>query len=203
MRYFHYFFMGVTTLVLLTACTTPSAMGYRSGNLYMQTDNVVTALKGREVAQKRTNFSSMFLQQKTLQLEAGNLAVYEFARTDLSYEFEPPLSRILDVIFDTRRKILIYARGGFFAYQIAIPGRGILNLVAEFGDSQELKLFYGMNNRQFNRILNRLDPNAPPPYYKQVITFRQNDQAVVTKWDDMKVHFYPLVVPLPRLMMPF
>jgi hypothetical protein len=49
-------------------------------------------------------------------------------------------------------------------------------------------------------MLKQLDPDAKGAYYKQVITLQDERHAIFSKWDTQKVHFVPLVVPLPRLM---
>jgi hypothetical protein len=190
-------------LFFIVGCSTSSNIGYQNGFLYLQLEDVLVEMKGTPVAQKRTNFKSLFLEQTVLQTQEGNLLVYENARTDLSYEFEPTLMRTLDVVFETRKKIPLYIKAHLHAYQIILPNGQILNVIAQQNDSQQLKLLYGMSTQQLNRILRKLDPGAQKAHYGNVITLKDPEYAILTKWDDMKVHFYPLVVPLPRLMMGF
>jgi len=195
------YFTGLLILFMMTACGTYSHMGYKESTYYFQVEQNTAKLDAVVTAKKMTNFSSLFLQQTILQTKEGNLIVYENARTDLSYEFGPTLMRTIDVIFETRQKTPLLIKGHMHAYQVIVPGKGILNLIALQNDSQQIKLLYGMSTGQFNNILQQLDPSAPQAYYQNVITFQNKESAVLTKWDDMKVHFYPLVVPLPRLMM--
>jgi hypothetical protein len=197
------YFAGVCCALLINGCGTYSGIGWHNGSLYFQLDKKVTQLKGMPVAQKRTNFKSLFLNQTVLQTKRGSLLVYEDAETDLEYEFEPTMMRIINVIFETRKKILLYARGNLQAYQVILPNGQLLNLIAQQSTTQELKLLYGMSTPELNRILKELDPAAPTARYSKVVTFSDPKDAIMTKWDDMKVHFYPLVVPLPRLMMGF
>jgi hypothetical protein len=188
-------------ILLLNACGTSSGMGYHQGNLYFRMEETIAQISSTPVASKRTNFKSLFLTQTVLKTEAGNLIVYEDARTDLSYEFEPTLMRTINVIFETRKKVPLYIRGHLHAYQVILPGGKILNLIAQQDNTQHLKLLYGMSTPQLNRMLKQLDPSAPNAPYSRVVSLKDPEHAVLTKWDDMKVHFYPLVVPLPRLMM--
>ena len=92
-------------LFFLGGCGTLSNIGLQNGFLYLQVEDVLVELKGTPVAQKRTNFKSLFLEQTVLQTKEGNLLVYENARTDLSYEFEPTMMRTIDVVMETRKKI--------------------------------------------------------------------------------------------------
>jgi hypothetical protein len=176
-------------------------MGYHQGDIYLQIEDTTTQLSAVPVATKRTNFKSLFLTQSVLRTKEGNLVVYEDARTDLDYEFEPTLMRIINVIFDSRKKVALYIHGHLHAYQVILPDGKVLNLLAQQDNTQHLKLFYGMSTPQLNRILKKLDPSAPAAHYSRVVTLNDPQHAIMTKWDDMKVHFYPLVVPLPRLMM--
>jgi hypothetical protein len=113
------------------------------------------------------------------------------------------MMRTIDVVMETRKKIPLYIKANLHAYQIILPDGRILNLIAQQDDSQQLKLLYGMSTRQMDHILEKLAPSGRKTYYRDVITLSDPEHAILTKWDDMKVHFYPLVVPLPRLMMGF
>jgi len=195
-------FAILSVLLLMTACgRTPSDMTYRQGSLYLQAGENSLRLEGIPVTEKRTNFKSLFLHQTVLQTKEGNLLVYENAHTDLSYEFDPTLMRIINVVFETRRKVPVLTKGDLHAYQVILSNGTILNLIAQQNNTQSLTLLYGMSTSQFSHILKQLDPDAPAPYYQKVVTLSNPTHAIRTKWDDMKIHFYPLVVPLPRLMM--
>jgi hypothetical protein len=203
MRKYKQLILLLAVSFLISACGSRSGLGYQDGHLYVQMEDVVMQMQETPVAKKRTNFKSLFLNQTVLRTKAGNLWVYEDARTDFSYEFEPTMMRTLDVIFETRRKIPVYARAHLHAYQVILPSGQILNVIVQQDDSQHLKLLYGMSTQELNRILKQIDPSAPLAHYTQVVTIKDPRHAILTKWDDMKVHFYPLVVPLPRLMMGF
>ena len=184
-----------------TACMPVlSHIGYQNGYIVFQRADRFVRIKGIPIAQKRENFTSLFLTQTLLKLKEGNLVVYEKANTDLQYEFEPTLTRIVNVIFETRRKILLYHKDHFYAYQLILPNGSLLNLIAQQSESQELQLLYGMTTTQLNQILHAIDNEAPEAKYKNVITLHNPSHAILTHWDIKKVHIYPLVVPLPRFL---
>lgn len=202
----HRFRQGIAFLLLsllISACSAPSGIGYQNGYLYFHLEDVLVEIKSSPIAQKRTNFKSLFLDQTVLSTKEGNLLVYENARTDLSYEFDPTLMRIINVIFETRKKIPVYIKAHLHAYQIVLPNGQLLNLIAQQDNTQHIKLLYGMSTAQLNNILKKLDPAASQAHYNRVLSLKNHRHAIMTKWDDMKVHFYPLVVPLPRLMTGF
>jgi len=192
---------ALLTFFLLTGCGgTLSQIGYRDSHLSIRMDEAVTQLHAVPLAQRTDNYKSLFIYQHILKLDEGNLVVYEDAKTDLQYEFEPTMMRIVDVVFETRKKVLVYSRDHLRAYQMILSGDKILNLIVQQSESQELQLLYGMTTPQLNRILKSLDPAAPKAYYTSVITIHHPKEAIQTHWDVKKVHFYPLVVPLPRFV---
>jgi len=194
---------AVLPFLFTNGCSSSYAtLGYRDQTVYVQLENVLTQLHAQPITQKRTNFSSLFLKQQILRTEKGNLIILETAQTDLSYEFEPTIDRIVNVLFNTRRKVLLYAGGGLFVYQVILENGQVINLIAEKSENQRIKLLYGLTNSQIMQILKVLMGYAVKlPYHGMSINGVKH--AFLTQWTDMNVHFYPLVVPLPRLMMPF
>lgn len=195
---------AVLPFLFTNGCSSSYAtLGYRDQTVYVQLENVLTQLHAQPMTQKRTNFSSLFLKQQILKTEKGNLIVLETAQTDLSYEFEPTIDRIVNVLFDTRRKAVLYAANGLFVYQVILPDGYVVNLIAEKSENQSLKLLYGLTDSQMAQMLNVLTGHTVKLPYTHVMSIHYANRALMTKWTDMNVHFYPLVVPLPRLMMPF
>jgi hypothetical protein len=186
--------------LLLSACGTLSHIGYRDGALVISMDQAVSELHAVETAKRIDSYKSLFVYQHILRLKEGNFVVYEDAKTDIQYEFEPTMMRTIDVVFETRKKVLVYAHAHLHAYQLFLPNGKILNLIAQQSESQELQLLYGMSSAQMDRLLHSLDPHAPATPYRDVLVIRDPHHALQTHWDVQKVHFYPLVVPLPRLL---
>ena len=189
------------TLLLLTAifflggCGV-SGIDHSQNRLSLQVEQNQVLLDADLLQKKEDNFSILFLSQKILRLKEGNIVVLEEARTDDLYEFSPPIMTIISVIFETRSIINVYARNNLYAYQLALPNKQILNVIAQKDETQSLKFIYGMSNRQFNTMLKQLDPNAPIAPYKDVIRLNSTNNAVLSKWDTRKIQFYPLVRPL-------
>jgi len=174
---------------------------YRNGRLSLQLEKGISALKASTILEKKTNFVSLFLQQSVLALKEGNLVVFENARTDLSYEFEPMLVRTVGVVFETRKRIPLFYHDHLYVCQLILSDGHLLNLIAWQYDSQQLKLLYGMSNQELAALLQPLVPDLILPFAGEGLKLYHPKDAILTHWDDRKVHFYPLVVPLPRLMM--
>jgi hypothetical protein len=178
-------------------------MGYQNHQLYMQVANNHLSLSGEVIHKKLTNFVSLGLYQYLIKLKNGEMVVYEDARTDLSYEFEPSIHRIIQIVFDAKYLVPIYGEGHLYAYQVVMPNDRVLNLIGYQSDTQDLKLVYGMSTKTFNSMIHALNPNAKGATYTQVLKVGNQNNPFISKWDDMKVHFVPLVVPYGKFMAPF
>ncbi len=176
-----------------------SNLSYDNRQLTVQVEKVYLQMDGTLLSERRDNFSSLFLSQKVVRLAEGNLVVYEDARTDLSYEFEPPITRSIKIIFEAKSIIMVYGKSHLYAYQLILKNGKILNVVAQQGDTQQLKFVYGLSTAQLNKMLMQLDPDAVGAHYKQVSRPIDEHEAILSKWDVQKVHFVPLVVPLARM----
>ncbi len=189
-----------TTAILMLSSCGMSNLSYDNKQLTIQVEKEYLQMNGTLLNERRDNFSSLFLSQKILRLDEGNLVVYEDARTDLNYQFDPTTTRSIEVIFEAREVIRVYGKSLLFAYQLILKDGRILNVIAQQDDDQYLRILYGMSTAQLNKMLKQVDPDAREAYYKQVIIIQDEQHAIFSKWDVKKIHFYPLVVPLRRLM---
>jgi len=189
-----------TIAILMISGCGMSHLSYDNKLLTVQVEKEYLQMNGTLLNERRDNFSSLFLSQKILRLDEGNLVVYEDARTDLNYQFDPTTTRSIEVIFEAREVIRVYGKSLLFAYQLILKDGRILNVVAQQDDDQYLRILYGMSTAQLNKMLKQVDPDAREAYYKQVIIIQDKQHAIFSKWDIKKIHFYPLVVPLRRLM---
>ena len=190
-------FTTIVTLVI-SGCGM-SKLSYDNKQLTVQVEKEYLQIDGTLLNERRDNFSSLFLSQKVLRLNEGNLVVYEDARTDLSYEFEPPITRSIKIIFEAKNVIMVYGKSHLYAYQLILKDGRLLNVVVQQGDTQQLKFVYGLSTAQLNKMLKQLDPDAKGAHYKQVIRLQDEHHAILSKWDVQKIHFVPLVVPLARM----
>jgi len=193
---------GGILLFLLNACGL-SYLGYAQQTLHLQIDQNRLLLHGSTIQEKRDNFSTLFLSRKLIRLHNGRTIVYEEARTDLSYEFEPTITRSVKIIFEAVAMRTLYSKNNLFAYQLLLANGIVVNVMAQQDETQELKLLYGMSNAQLNQMLRTLDPHAVIAAENQAMAFTRTQWAFLTKWDTRKVHLVPLVVPVGRFMGPF
>ncbi len=188
-----------TTAVLIVSGCSISNLNYDNKHLTLQVDKKYLQLHGTLLKQHRDSFRSLYLTQKVLRLDEGDLVVYEDARTDMLYEFEPTTMRSIKVIFEAKSVIRVYAKSHLYAYQLILKDGRLLNIVAQQDDSQRLRFVYGLSTVQLNKMLKQLDLDARGAYYKQVIGIKDTHHAILSKWNVQKVHFEPLVVPLARM----
>ena len=187
-------------IILMISGCGMSHLSYDNRQLTVQVEKESLQIDGILLNEHRNNFSSLFLSQKILRLNENNLVVYEDARTDLDYEFEPAITQSIKVIFEAKNIIMVYSKNHLYAYQVLLKDERLLNVVAQQSDTQELKFVYGLSTAQLNKMLKQLDPNAKSAYYKQVVRLQDEHHAILSKWDIQKIHFVPLVVPLARML---
>lgn len=185
-------------LLFLTACGPTSNLNYRNGQLSIQLSDQNLKLQGKQLKQNRENFSILFLTQSLLRLDDGSMVMYEDARTDLQYQFDPPATTSISVIFDAKSVIRVYSNDFLYAYQIVLPNNRMLNLLVSQSYDQELQMVYGMSTKKLNSMLKKLDENAQPAHYQNVIDLSQESNPLMSRWTTTKINFYPLVIPLRR-----
>ena len=193
--------LAAVAMLIISGCGV-SNLSYNNKQLTLQVEKGHIQLDGALLNEQLYNFNSLYINQKILRLDEGNLVVYEDARTDLLYEFDPPTTRSIKIIFEARKVIRVYSKSLLFAYQLILQDGRILNVIAQQDDSQYLRLVYGMSTVQLNKMLKQVDPDAEEAYYKQVVIIRDKQHAIFSKWDIQKIHFVPLVIPLRLFMGP-
>jgi hypothetical protein len=199
MKKFAEFMLVGVAILMLNGCGS-SNLTYNHQQLHFQIDDSFIQIEGKQLKRTYDSYGSLSIEQKVLQLMEGNIVVYENARTDLEYEFEKGISENIKVVFDARRTYIIYAKNHFYIYQLLLKNGQILNVIAQQDDSQQLRILYGMSSKQLNRVIKALDPHAKVAYYRKVITISKPENALKSKWNVHKVHFYPLVSPLPKMV---
>ncbi len=187
--------LTLVTILFLNSCAI-SKINYNQNRLTLQIGEKSLLLNTILVHKSINNFSSLFIYKNILRLKKGNIIVYEDAKTDLSYEFSPPTTTILRVVFEARSAVMIYANSNLYAFRVTLNNGNILNVIAQQDETQSLQLIYGMSNTQLNATLQQLDPNVQTFSYREAMTLSSTSDASLTKWDTRKVHFYPLVIPL-------
>ena len=188
----------ITVILLISGCGT-SNISYQNEQLSLQINKSHLQVHGTQVDQRKENFSTLFLTKNLLRLDDGSLIVYEDARTDMQYQFDPTATRSIDIIFDAKRVVKVYYNALIYAFQVVLKDNRVLNVLATQSYDQELKMVYGMSTEKLNSMLKNLDPNAKPVHYNNVINLSHEPTPFMSRWTTWKVHFIPLVVPLRRI----
>ncbi len=189
------FLFSVIVLVILSACSTTD-LSYKNNTLALQVDGKHLQVNGTRLGQHKDNFSNLYLAYEVLKLDAGNIIVYEKARTDSSYEFNFTTMRTIQIVFDVIDVRQIYFSSSFYILQLTLQDGRVLNTIVEQLEDQSLNLAYGMSNKQVNDLLRQLDAKAFRPLKQNVITIKDPQRAILSRWTTKKVHFAPLIVPV-------
>ena len=184
------------TLLLLTGCGPTSSLTYKNEQLSIQLSDQNLQLQGKQLKQNRENFSTLFLTQSLLRLDDGTMVMYEDARTDLQYQFDPPTTTLISVVFDAKRVYRVYTNSFLYAYQLLLQDNRVINVLVTQSYDQEMQMVYGMSTKKLDSMLRKLDQNAQPAYYKNVIELNHESKPLISRWTTTKVHLYPLVIPL-------
>ena len=187
-----------TVILFISGCAT-SNISYKNEQLSLQVNKSHLQVHGIKVDQNTKNFSTLFLSQNLLRLDDGSMIVYEDARTDMQYQFDPTAPRSIGIIFDAKRVVKVYYNALIYAFQVVLKDNRVLNVLATQNLDQRLQIIYGMSTEKLNSMLKNLDPDAQPVSYKNVINLSNESTPFMSQWTTWKVHFVPLVVPLRRM----
>lgn len=189
----------LTSLVLLISGCGTSSISYQNEQLSLQINKSQVQVHGTQVKQRTENFSPLFITQKLMRLDDGSFIVYEDARTDMQYQFDPTTPRSISIIFDAKRVVKVYYNSFIYGFQVVLKDNRVLNLIASQNFDQELQMVYGMSTEKLNSMLKELDQDAQPAYYKNVINLHNEPTPFMSRVTTWKVNFVPLVIPLRRV----
>ena len=189
------FLFSIIVLIVLTACSTTD-LAYKNNKLALQVDGKHLQVNGTSLGQHQNNFSSLYLRHEILKLDAGNIVVYEKARTDNRYQFNFTTMRTIQIVFDATEIKKVYFSSSFYILQLTLQNGRILNTIVEQLEDQSLNLAYGMSNKQVNDLLRQLDAKALRPLKQNVIAIQNPQTAILSRWTMRKIDFIPLIIPL-------
>lgn len=187
--------LSIIVLSILSGCSTTD-LAYKNNKLALQVDGKHLQVNGTSLGHHQNNFSSLYLTHNILRLDAGNIVVYEKARTDNRYEFNFPAMTTIQIVFDAKEVRKVYFSSSFYILQLVLQNSRILNTVVEQLEDQSMNITYGMSTKQINNLLRQLDAKASRPLKENVITIQHKQGAILSRWSDKKVHFVPLIVPI-------
>jgi hypothetical protein len=167
-------------------CSTTD-LAYKNNKLVLQVDGKHLEMNGTSLGYHQNNFNSLYLTHQILRLDAGNIVVYEKARTDNRYEFNFPTMTTIQIVFDAIEVRKVYFSSSLYILQLVLQDGRTLNTIVEQLEDQSMNIAYGMSTKQINDLLRQLDAKATRP-------LKQN--AILSRWSDKKVHFIPLIVPI-------
>jgi len=188
-----WFFAAV--ILIMSGCST-SNLDYDNRQLTVELDKEYLHVDGTLIKRQDDNFKTLFLTKKLIRLKNGSMLMYEYAKTDMQYQFEHSTVQSIKIIFDAKSITSVYYGSHLYAFQLILKDNRVLNVLVSQMYDQELKMLYGMSTEQLDKMLKKLDPNALPAYYRDVIDLSKEHEPLMSNWTTRKVHFAPLVVPL-------
>ena len=192
------FLFSIMVLLVLSACSTTD-LSYKNNKLALQVDGKHLQMNATRLGRHQDNFSSLYLAYEILQHDAGNIVVYEKARTDNRYQFNFTTMQTIQIVFDTIEVRKVYFSSSFYILQLTLQDGRTLNTIVEQLEDQSMNIAYGMSTKQVNDLLRQLDAKAIRPLKQNVISIQNPQAAIFSRWTTKKVDFIPLIVPVRLL----
>ena len=192
------FLFSIITLLVLSACSTTD-LAYKNNKLALQVDGKYLQMNATQLERHQDNFSSLYLAYEILQLDAGNMVVYEKARTDNRYQFNFTAMQTIQIVFDAIEVRKVYFSSSFYILQLTLQDGRTLNTIVEQLEDQSMNIAYGMSNKQVNELLRQLNAKAFRPLKQNVISIKNPQAAIFSRWTTQKVDFIPLIIPVRLL----
>jgi len=186
--------LSVLVVLIVSGCAT-SDLSYNNENIHLRIKDASFLVKGKTLEAKHDNFSTLFLTQKLVRLDDATLVVFEEARTDMQYKFEPTTSRSIKIIFDAKQVIRVHYNTFIYAFQVVLKDHRMLNVLVAQSHNQRLQMLYGMSTDKMKELLSALGQDVKPVLYKDVIDLRYEPTPFMSQWSIHSVHLVPLVVP--------
>ena len=186
--------LSALVVLLLSGCAM-SDLSYNNETIYLRIDDASLRVKGKRLEEKNDNFSTLFLTQKLVRIDDATLVVFEEARTDMQYKFEPTIPRSIKIIFDAKKVIKVHYNTFIYAFQVVLKDNRVLNVLVAQGNNQRLQMLYGMSTDKMDQMLRELGQDVKPALYKDVIDLRNEPTPFMSQWSIRSVHLTPLVVP--------
>ena len=191
---------SIIALWIFTGCSS-SDIHYNGQQVTLKVDKTLLQIEGKAIGKRRQNFSSLYLSQEIIRTGEGSLIVYENAQTDTSYEFQFTPRQIVTIVFDAVNSREVYATSKIQVLQLLLQNGGVLNLIVQQNETQQIKFLYGMSAKQLDHLLAALQAHVNYTPYRKVITLHTPHHAIESRWNDWKVHFIPLVIPYQTMLL--
>ncbi len=188
-------FFFIIILLSFVGCQM-SQLSYENNELGLQVDDNHISAKGTTLYHHTDNYANLFLSQRVLRLNNGSIVTYEEARTDSLYEFNLVPRLTIKAVFEAREVRQVYFKSSFYLIQLILKDGSVLNIAAEQFDDQRLAYVYGISTGELRKLLKKLGANEPYPLIENVRTLRNDQSALLSKWNTKKINFIPLVEPV-------
>ncbi len=183
--------------ILFSGCMTSSLTLTSKKSLDLQYDDKMYVVSDNVKSQGLLNFKDLLVWQYKITNEDGSVLFYEYADTDIRYEFNfMELSTVMYIFDDSKKYEKIYVRNNLTLAQIQLKNKKYVNVLIEGNTSQTYSFVYGFSNKEFLKLAKMLqvkDTKLGELKFEGV-TFDSSSKAL-TNWNDLLVFFTPLIIP--------
>ena len=108
-----------------------------------------------DIKENILKFSNVEIKQYSLKHNNEKL-FFEVAIIDGLYEFNYNPKEIIDKLFNVKKRNLVFSKNGLEALQLTLSDNQRVNMFMLQIDNKELRLFYGLSDELFSKVVEKL-----------------------------------------------
>ncbi len=108
-----------------------------------------------DIKENILKFSNVEIKQYSLKRNNEKL-FFEVAIIDGLYEFNYNPKEIIDKLFNVKKRNLVFSKNGLEALQLTLSDNQRVNMFMLQIDNKELRLFYGLSDELFSKVVEKL-----------------------------------------------
>jgi hypothetical protein len=177
-------FFTLSLLFLFSSCTNSVMTMEKKNRLIISNDESFIRVNVPYVESKRINLGSVYVDQHIIAADDARCIVYEDIRTAAGYRFNHGYKRSIDLIFNTARVDERKGYGNLTLYRLTLRDQNssTLNLLALTASKKSLKLLYGFDDHELEKLQESLDQNISEVEYDLSATVQRREHCIKSNW---------------------
>ncbi len=206
MHCFRPLFTAFVLLFFLSGCTTTSLTMPNHQTILISADKKHMQINGTVDKSSQVNMNNIaFVHQSLFKQEEGAYIVYETVDLDSNYRYNYAIPRTMDIVFEAKQISTIYMFQYLTFLQIETQERELLNVLVDLSHEQYLTFAYGFSSEKFKKMIETINTTGKRPsraLREEVMTLRDPDKAIMSKWNTNMLVLDHIFVPIGRMLRP-
>jgi len=178
------FFFTLSLIFLFSSCSNSVMTMEKKNRLLISNDETFIRVNTPYVESKRINLGPVHVDQHIIATDDARCIVYEDIRTAQGYRFNYGFKRSIDLIFNAARIDERKHYGNLTLYRLTLRDQNssILNLLALTASKKSLKLLYGFDDRELEKLQESLDQNISEVKYDLSAIVQRREHCIKSNW---------------------